>query len=122
MRTATIVASLLAFGVLAGCESSQQSIDEYSKHFRSLELQARGAMLVGNHALADSLYVQASQQLDQSDEVYVDGYFYLDRARMEGNRAFMALLDGNEDQAREQFSSSERYLTFWHSSAQGYFE
>ena len=68
-------------------------------------------MLVGNHALADSLYVQASQQLDQSDEVYVDGYFYLDRARMEGNRAFMALLDGNEDQAREQFSSSERYLT-----------
>ena len=111
MRTATIGVFLVAVGVLAGCASSQQSIDEYSNNFRSLELQARGAMLVGNHALADTLYIQASQQLNQSDEVYVDGYFYLDRARMEGNRAFMALLDGNEGQAREHFSLSERYLT-----------
>ncbi len=111
MRTATNAAFLVAIGILSGCASSEQSIDDYSNNFRFIELQARGAMLAGNHTLSDILYVEASQQLNESDDVYVDGMFYLDRARMEGNRAFMALLDGNDNQAREHFSLSEHYLT-----------
>ena len=67
-------------------------------------------MLAGQHALANILYAEASERIDSTSNTYVDGFFYLDHARMEGNRAFMALLDANVAKARNHFSSSERHL------------
>ena len=100
----------LAVIVLSGCASTQNSIDAAADRFRPQEREARQAMLAGRHAAADVLYAGASEQIDTVDETYVDGYFYLDQARMAGNRAFMALLEGNVGSARRYFSSSEEYL------------
>ena len=100
----------LAATVLAGCASSQQSIDATAGKFRPHEIEARQAMLAGRHAFAHILYTEASEQVDSNDDTYVDGLFYLDHARMEGNRAFMALLDGKVEEAQDHFKSSERYL------------
>ena len=103
-------ACILAIIVFAGCASTQLSVDAAAGKFRPQELEARQAMLASRHVLAHILYAGASEQVDSLDDTYVDGYFYLDHARMDGNRAFMALLDGDIAQARDYFSSSERYL------------
>ena len=100
----------LATIVLSGCASTQQSIDAAAGKFRPQELEARQAMLAGRHALAHIRYAEASEQIDSTDDTYVDGLFYLDHARMEGNRAFMALLDADVAKSRDHFSSSESYL------------
>ena len=110
VMTGFAVVCTLAAIILSGCASTQQSIDAAAGKFRPQELEARQAMLAGRHALADILYAAASDQIDPIDGTYVDGHFYLDRARMAGNRAFMALLDGNVEKAQDHFKSSERYL------------
>lgn len=104
-------AFMLAAVLITGCTSTGQSIQAVDSKFRTLEVQAREDMLLGRHASADANYATAAAQIDQTTETYVDGYFYLDHARMAGNRAFMALLDGDQRTAREHFSSSVDYLT-----------
>ena len=110
MRGVSVVCMLAAV-FLTGCTSTTQSIKEVDSKFRTVERQAREDMLAGRHTSADANYARAAAQIDQTAETYVDGYFYLDHARMAGNRAIMALLDGNDLRAREYFSSSENYLT-----------
>ena len=104
--------SIVAIVALAGCETSQDSIANFASEIRPIERQARAAMLAGRHAEADRLYANASKQLDRvsSEAIYVDGLFYVDNARLAGNRALMALLSGEEEKARSHFSASERYL------------
>ena len=110
MQGVTVVCMLAAV-LTTGCASTAQSIKTVDGKFRALEVQAREDMLAGRHAAADTGYATAAAQIDKTTETYVHGYFYLDHARMAGNRAFMALLDGNHETARKYFSSSRDYLT-----------
>ena len=107
-----LVSAIASLLLLCGCQTPQESISKFASDVRPIELQARDAMLAGRHARADQLYAKASRQLERSssDNVYLDGLFYLDNTRIAGNRAFMALLDGQVDKARSHFSISEHYL------------
>ena len=107
MNTFRTFSRCAAIGVvLSGCAASQETINEFGSQSRQTEYGARTAMLAKDHGTAHQMYQQASLQFDVTDETYVDGYFYLDKARMEGNRAVMALLDGDEEGARKHFSVS----------------
>ena len=110
MKLANVFLCIVAGLLLTGCAASQQSIREAVGNLREIELGAREAMLIGDHGIADYLYARASQRLNQSEKTYVDGYLYLDNARMRGNRALMALFDGEVGRAKHHFSASSHFL------------
>ena len=110
MKLVNIFLCVVAGLLLTGCAASQKSIHEAAGNLREVELGAREAMLIGDYGIADNLYAKASRRLDQTEKTYVDGYFYLDNARMRGNRALMALFDGDAGRAKDHFSASSRFL------------